>query len=100
MQIVAILSFPHDLGESLRIAQRVYKTGHEVLNLDLIHCHEAIIHRTAQSWEQTYTRLCKLADAVIVFRGLEQANPLTAELMQENIPVFLSFEEWLTTLSD
>lgn len=100
MQTVAVISFPHDLGESLRIAQRVYKTGHEVLNLDLIHFHEAIIHRTAQSWEQTYERLTQFCDAVILFRGLEQANTLTALLMQENIPVFLSFEEWFATLSD
>lgn len=96
MMTVAILADPpeQNLGESIKLAQRLYKLGHEPLNLCLIHLHDQIVCRSARKWEQSYEHLVVLCDAVIIFHGLESYNTLTAYCMEHNIPVFTSFEEF------
>lgn len=98
MQTVAIISHPYNLGESIKIAQRIYKSGHEAINLNLIHVHDQIVHRKPLQWEQSYERMVSLSDGLIIFQGLEEFNTLSAFCMAENIPVFTSFEEWYDTL--
>jgi len=101
MQTVAVLSHPHNLGESIKIAQRIYKLGHEVINLDLIHFHDHFVHRKPPQWEHSYENLAGLCDGgIIIFDGLEEFNTLTAHCMTQNIPVFTSFEDWFNTLED
>lgn len=100
MQVVALISHPELLGDAIKLAQRIYKTGHEALNLPLIHMHNHFVLRKEEQWEQTYQHLVSLADAVIIFAGMEHFNRLTSHCMQHNIPVFSSFEEWYNSLPD
>lgn len=86
--------------ESVKIGQRIYKSGHEVLNLALLRLSEEFCHRHPRLWEISSLRLVERCDAVICLDNLEQHNALISVCMQENIPVFTSFDEWLNTLSD
>lgn len=88
MLTVAILADPIEtnLGESIKLAQRLYKLGHEPINLCLIHLHDQIVPRTARKWETSFEHLVQLCDSVIIFAGLESFNTLAAFCMEHNIP--------------